>query len=180
MFDAGHDAEGVWEVAPPAEGTEDVVAYAVDTVIAMCLSPGDSVRNDVLCTLLGLPKDAHVTGRTGGWLQFMTGDEGVPMRLAEAGIYTRPGAARLTVMGPAEAREFYRERGMRRAIAALERDMGYIRTIKPENAEESKRINDDLARGGVAVQQVRSAMDRRRKHGAWLDSLRSRKDVTGK
>ena len=153
---------GPGDVRPPDDDVTDVIADARDRLVAMSLQPGDVITNDALCVLLRLPARAYRVGRERGWLQAVNGDEGLMLKLAEAGVPTKPGASRWTVLASDDARAYYRERGLRTALRALDRDRGFIATIRPESAEESKRINDDLARLGIARQMAAAAMDRRR------------------
>lgn len=152
------------DVEAPDADVSDVIGYAVEQIVALRLSPGDAIANDAICALLRLPPNAHRHHRERvAWMTLVNGDEGLMMRLSEAGVHTRPGRARWRVMLPDEAREFYRERGMKTAIRALDRDTGFVRTIKPTTAEESKRLGDEINRMGLAKERLRWAMDRRRK-----------------
>lgn len=152
------------DVDAPDADVSDVIAYAVEQIVALRLSPGDAIVNDGICVLLRLPPNAHRHHRDRiAWMELVNGEAGLMMRLAGTGVYTRPGRARWHVMPPDEAREFYRERGMKTAIRAIDRDIGFIRTIKPATFEESRRRNDDLARMGIAKERMRDSMDRRRK-----------------
>lgn len=161
------------DVEAPDADASDVIAYAIEQIVALRLSPGDAIANDAICVLLGLPPNAHRHHRQRiTWMVLVNGDEGLMMRLSEAGVHTRPGRARWRVMPPDEAREFYRDRGMKTAIRALDRDTGFVRTIKPTTVEESKRLADEVNRLGLAKERLRWSMDRRRKLDKWAADLR--------
>lgn len=152
------------DVEAPDADVSDVIAYAIEQIVALRLSPGDAIANDAICVLLGLPPNAHRHHRQRiAWMALVNSDEGLMMRLSEAGVHTRPGRARWRVMPPDEACEFYRDRAARASASKLERGIGFVRTIKPATVEESKRLGDEINRMGLARERLRWAMDRRRK-----------------
>lgn len=155
---------------PPAE-CEDVVEYATCSILALHLRPGDAVRNSAVCVLLGLPATAHKNNKMREtWVRLVNGHHGcmgLLGRLAEGNLHVRPARAQLTVLDKEEASDFYRVRCTREVRHTIARDIRFSRTIRPNNAAESKKVNDNLARLGH-LQQMMDGAEKRRKRREML------------
>ncbi len=168
------------DVQAPGDDVDDVIAYALERLVALDLRPGDAVTNAALCVLLRLHPNAHRHYRDRlAWMALVNGDEGLNRKLAEAGVPTKPHGARWTVLTPGEAIAYYRRRSLSEATRAFDRGKGDLLAVRPEDATQSKALNDTIARVATAAHMTRSAFDRRRKREELYAKLLGKKSDAG-